>query len=156
MQIHYKGADMKEILSLKEKETIKALHAGGKTYYAISKAVKRSPHTVKKYLLSSPEVMQQVQEIKQELADMFEGLARKMISSITEQDIQDINAYQRIVAAGISTDKARLLKGQSTEIVDFNQIQTRRAEIRVQIEALKAQISQSSGQSDGQGNSIEE
>ena len=105
---------MKETLSLKEKETIKTLYASGKTYYSISKEIRRSPHTVKKYLTSSQEVIESVQEMKQELSDMFEGLATKMISSISEEDIGKINAYQRTVSAGICTDKFRLLRNEST------------------------------------------
>jgi len=40
-----------------------------------------------------------------------------MLFSISDQDIEKINAYQRTVAAGIATDKMRLLKDQSTENV---------------------------------------
>ena len=108
---------MRETLSLKEKETNKTLYASGKTYYSISKEINRSPHTVKKYLKSSQEVIDSVQEMKKELSDIFEGVARRMLDSISQEDIGKINAYQRCVSAGISTDKMRLLREQSTENV---------------------------------------
>lgn len=44
----------------------------------------------------------------------YEQLAERMVDSITDEDISKINAYQRIVAAGISTDKARLISNKST------------------------------------------
>jgi hypothetical protein len=115
MQTNYKVKPMKAPLSLKEQETIKTLYAEGRTYHAISKEINRSPHTVKRYLLSSSEVIEEVEEKKNELAKMFEGLAKRMITSISDEDILKISAYQRTISAGISTDKMRLLKGQSTE-----------------------------------------
>lgn len=52
---------------------------------------------------------------------MYEELAKRMITSITEKDIQKINAYQRTLSAGISTDKMRLLKDKSTENIGIIQ-----------------------------------
>ena len=101
-------------LTVKELETIKALRASGLTYHAIALEISRDPKTIKKACLE-PEASTQIQEMKQELADMFEELGKRMLTSITDEDIQKINAYQRTVSAGISTDKMRLLKGQSTE-----------------------------------------
>src|SRR5512139_1842278 len=105
---------MKEGLSVKEQETIKVLKAEGKTYFAISKVVNRSPHTVKRYLLSSPEVQAHVEQIKDDLASMFEGVAKRMVTSITDQDILKLDAYRRTLSAGIATDKMRLLRDQAT------------------------------------------
>jgi len=107
---------MKERLALKEKETIKTLYASGKTFCGISKAIKRSPHTIKKYLLSDPAIIENVEGIKEELAGMFEDTAKKMLSSISDADIQKINAYQRTLSAGISSDKAAQLRGHSAAV----------------------------------------
>ena len=103
-------------LTVKELEQIKALRASGLTYHAISKEIDRDPKTVKKACLE-PQAAQEIQVMKEELADMFEGLAKRMITSITDEDIQKINAYQRTVSAGISTDKMRLLREESTDNV---------------------------------------
>lgn len=100
-------------LTVKEVEQIKVLRASGLTYHAISKEIGRDPKTIKKACLE-PEASMQIQEMKQELADMFEELGKRMLTSITNEDIQKINAYQRTVSAGISTDKMRLLRDQST------------------------------------------
>jgi len=101
-------------LTVKELETIKALRASGLTYHAIAVEISRDPKTIKRACLE-PEAQEQIQVIKEELAGMFEGLAKRMITSISDEDILKINAYQRTISAGISTDKMRLLKGQSTE-----------------------------------------
>jgi hypothetical protein len=101
-------------LTVKELEHIKVLRASGLTYHAIAVEISRDPKTIKKACLE-PEASMQIQEMKQELADMFEALGKRMLTSITDEDIQKINAYQRTVSAGISTDKMRLLKGQSTQ-----------------------------------------
>ncbi len=104
-------ADKRPYLTLEEKEQAKALFASGKTYHAIGKELGRSPHTIKSYL-TTPDAAQQVEKIKEELASMFEGLARRMIESITAADIKKINAYQRTVSAGIATDKSKSLRGE--------------------------------------------
>jgi hypothetical protein len=105
-------------LSLIEKEHINALSASGKTPHAISKEIKRSPHTVKRYI-QCPQAQEKIEVIKQELSDLFEELARRMIDSITDMDITKINAYQRTIASGIATDKMRLLREDSTQDFSF-------------------------------------
>ena len=110
------GVNKGTLLTVEEQEQIKVLHAEGRTYHAIAKRLGRSPHTVKAFLVT-PEVQEKVAEIKQELGDMFEGLAKRMIVSITDEDIKKLDAYRRTLSGGIAVDKARLLKGQSTENV---------------------------------------
>src|SRR3989337_1941843 len=100
-------------LSLKEKEMIQVLHANGETYNAIAVKLKRSPHTIKGYLIQ-PEAKEEVEKIKDELSDMYEALSKRMLASITDDDIRKINAYQRVIASSAATDKMRLLKNQST------------------------------------------
>jgi IS30 family transposase len=104
-------------LSLEEKEKIKTFYAIGKSYNSIGRGLNRSPHTIKRYLLC-PEAQEQVEVIKKELADMYEELARRMLISITDEDVQKISAYQRVIASGISVDKMRLLRDLSTENID--------------------------------------
>ena len=101
-------------LDFHEIEQIKVLKASGKTFNAISQEIKRDPKTVKKACLD-PVIAEDIKEIQEELADAYEGLARRMLDSITDQDVQKINAYQRTIASGICTDKMRLLRNESTE-----------------------------------------
>ena len=59
--------------------------------------------------------VERVEVIREELADRYDELHHRLLDSITDTDIQKINAYQRIVSCGIITDKVRLLRGQATE-----------------------------------------
>lgn len=128
-------------LAYKEIQTLQILRASGLTYNAISQEIKRSPKTVKKACLD-PMIAHGIKEIQEELADSYEGLARRMIDSITEEDIQKLNAYQRTIAAGISTDKMRLLRNESTENVSIREITATREEIQARREVLSEQINQ--------------
>ena len=101
------------VLSLAEKKKIETLVASGKTYYSVAREIKRDPKTVKAYA-EKPEVVRVIKEAREELADMFEGLARRYVDSITDKDIEKINAYQRTIAAAAATDKSRLLRNEST------------------------------------------
>jgi len=48
---------------------------------------------------------------------VFDNLAKKLIFSITEDEIKSLNPYQRVVALGILYDKYRLETNQSTSNV---------------------------------------
>ena len=101
-------------LATQEIEQIKILRASGLTFHAISLEIQRDPKTVKKTCLD-PIIASEIMEIQEELADAYEGLGRRMIESITNEDILKLNAYQRTIASGICTDKMRLLRNESTE-----------------------------------------
>jgi hypothetical protein len=45
-----------------------------------------------------------------------------MIDSITDEDIEKLNAYQRTIASGICTDKMRLLRNESTSNISIHEI----------------------------------
>ncbi len=108
-------------LSLEEKEKIKVMAGSGQTFHAIATTLNRSPHTIKRYL-QCPEAQEHVEQIKEELSDLFENLARKMVSSITDADVLKLNAYQRTLSSGIAVDKMRLLKDQSTQNISLHEI----------------------------------
>jgi IS30 family transposase len=103
-------------LTIQEKEQIKLLLADGGSFNAVAQELKRDPKTIKRYA-SEPQVSSEIKQKQQNLAEWYEDLAKRMLSSITDHDIEKINAYQRTVSAGIATDKLRLLTNQSTENV---------------------------------------
>jgi predicted transcriptional regulator len=109
----------KKGLEFEEREIMKTLFASGRTYNAIAHELGRSPHTIKK-ALTDPETTKQVEEIKANLADMFENVAKRLVLSVTDKDIVKINALQRITGAGISVDKMRLLRSESTENISYH------------------------------------
>ncbi len=123
----------KPYLTAQEKEKTKVLYASGKSFNAIGVEIRRSPHTVKRYL-QCPEAQEHVEEIKKELSDMFEDLARKMIDSITDADVLKLNAYQRTLSSGIAVDKMRLLKDQSTQNISLHEILELQEKVEDEIE----------------------
>lgn len=102
-----------ERLNTEELEQIKALRASGLTYHAVAKRIGRDAKTVKRACLQ-PEVANGIKAMKKKLADFFEDLAHRLLTSIKDGDIEKINVYQRVVSAGISVDKMRLLRDEST------------------------------------------
>ena len=108
-------------LNFDEIETVKILRANGLTFHAISQEINRDPKTVKKACLD-PIIASEIIEIQEVLADQYESLSRKMIDSITDEDIEKLNAYQRTIASGICTDKMRLLRNESTSKINIDTI----------------------------------
>ncbi|GFO68691.1 hypothetical protein GMLC_22700 [Geomonas limicola] len=104
---------MKPRVTTDELRRIANLAAEGLTSNAIGKRVGRDPKTVTA-ALGREEVRQEVEKVRQELADRYEELNHRLLDSIGAEDIQKINAYQRVVSCGILTDKVRLLRGEST------------------------------------------
>jgi IS30 family transposase len=125
-------------LTIKELERIKALIASGMTYHAVAVQIGRDPKTVKNACLK-PQTAQEIQVIKQELADMYEELARRMLNSITDADITKISAYQRTLSSGIATDKMRLLRNESTENIGISALLQ---EIRSEKDALLKELAE--------------
>lgn len=114
-------------LTVDEREQIVLLTAEGRTPNYIGKALGRDRKTVVA-ALGKPATAELVEGKRADLADMYEDLTRRMMNSITDEDICKINAYQRMVASGIATDKARLLRGQST--VNLAAIYSKALEVR--------------------------
>jgi len=104
---------MQTRMTLEEQTTIKSLLAAGFSATAIAKRIDRDHKTVVAFSRQD-ETKAAVMDLREDLADAFEGLARRMIDSITDEDILKLNAYQRTVASGIAYDKMRLQRGQST------------------------------------------
>jgi hypothetical protein len=136
-------------LTIEEKEKLKFLLANGSTYNAVGKELKRDPKTIKKYALE-PEIMQDITEKQRDLAVWYEDLARRMLSSITDQDIEKISAYQRTLSAAVSTDKMRLLRDQSTDntSINFSVINQLKERQRV-LKELLARIQEGRANDDG-------
>lgn len=106
-------------LNVSELEQVKVLRASGSSYRAISREIGRDHKTVAA-ACRKPKMAAAIEDIKGALSDFFEGLARRMIASISDEDITKISAYQRTLSAAISVDKMQLLRGRSTENISLN------------------------------------
>jgi len=104
-------------LTTEEQEKAKILHASGKSIYATARALGRSPHTLKKFLCK-PEIVKEVGIQREELATMFDAITDRTLRGVTDEDIRKSSLLQKMTAAGISIDKALLLRGQATSNID--------------------------------------
>lgn len=100
--------------TVKELGKAKALFALGKTYNQVAKELSRDPKSIKKWL-TQPEVAQEIVELKKEVAGLYEDLSQRILESITDETIKEAKLRDRVISAGVCTDKSRLLKGQSTQ-----------------------------------------
>ena len=132
-------------LAFKEIQALQILRASGLTYNAIAEQINRSPKTIKKACLN-PVIASEIKEIQEELADAYEGLSRRILESITQEDIQKLNAYQRMIAAGIATDKMRLLRNESTENISMAKVEMNRKEIAVKCAEVEKRIRELKGE----------
>ena len=98
-------------LTLEEETRAKTLFAEGRSHSYIGRALCRSNHTIKRYL-ELPDVAEQVKDEKAKLASLFEGIARRTIEKVTDLDIEKAGLRDKMVAAGIATEKSLLLKGE--------------------------------------------
>jgi hypothetical protein len=105
-------------LTLCEIEQIKVLKASGLSFYAVAKKVGRNHKTIKRCCMN-PRNAEEIKVIQQELAGYFEDLSMRLITSISDEDIEKLNGYQRIISAGICVDKLRLLRNESTENISI-------------------------------------
>lgn len=101
-------------LTVKELERAKALSALGKSYRQIGRELQRSDKTVKRALTKTPEVITEVQELKKDIAALYNDLAERILESIDDKTIKEARLRDRVISAGVCTDKARLLNGEST------------------------------------------
>ena len=100
-------------MTLQEIERAKALSALGKSYHAIGLELDRDSKTIKKHL-TKPQVAKDIKELKKEIASLYEDLSQQILRSITCADIKEAKLRDRVISAGVCTDKARLLNDEST------------------------------------------
>jgi hypothetical protein len=79
----------------------------------IGRELSRSDKAIKR-ILAMPAVAAEVVAQKRELSDLYEDLNRKVLESVTDENIKDASLLQKATTAGIFTDKMRLLRDQST------------------------------------------
>ncbi len=104
----------KDHVDVLEKQTIAALAAGGKSNRAIARATGRAPKTVAR-VLKDPDVLDAKANIEDRLANRYEQIAIAALDSVSEDDLDRASFQQKIIGAATATDKARLLRGKSTE-----------------------------------------
>lgn len=102
-------------LTPEEQEKAKLLHASGRSVWAVATILGRSLHTLAKFL-RTPEVARQVNVQREELAALFDDIAHKTLTGVSDEDVRKASLLQKLTAAGIAVDKGLLLRGQPTGI----------------------------------------
>ena len=106
-------------LTTEEQEKAKILYASGKTVYATARALGRVPPTLKRFL-RAPEIAKEISIQREELANLFDAITQRTLRGVTDEDIRKSSLLQKMTSAGISIDKALLLRGQATSTVDIH------------------------------------
>jgi IS30 family transposase len=94
-----------------EKIRIEALSANGDSPSRIGKKLERSHHTVQHHL-AKPETQARVEDAKKILAQRYAEEARRILDSITPEDITKASLLQKTTSSAICTDKSLALSGQ--------------------------------------------
>ncbi len=123
-------------LTLYEIEQIKVLKASGLSYYAVARKLGRDSKIIRR-CCQDPRNAEEIKDIQRELASYFEDLSMRLITSISDEDIERLNAYQRIISAGISVDKLRLLRNESTQNLAIDVVKRDWKEVQARLEELR-------------------
>lgn len=106
-------------LSTDELVKAKTLAAAGYSYRRIGRELGRSDHAVKRAI--SAEVAEaDVMAAQKSMSQSFDGLAGRMLGTLSDEAIGKMSPYQRIVGAAIATDKLAVLSAGPArqELVD--------------------------------------
>ena len=108
-------------LTTSELEQVKVLRASGMTCYAVAQRLGRSHHTIAA-ACRKPEMAAEIEKVKATLAGRFENVALRMLTAISDKDINALDGYKKTLSAAIAADKYRLLSGQSTANLAIHEI----------------------------------
>lgn len=92
----------------------KQLRGLGWSWRQIGREMQRSDKTIAKALTASPEVIQEVRDITEQIAVAYEQLSTKILKSIEPKIIEKAGLRDRVISAATCTDKSRLLRNQTT------------------------------------------
>ena len=98
-----------------ERATIVTLAASGASSAKIAKLISRSRGMVKN-VLAKPEIQRAVQDERAVLAELYRDKARRIVDSISEEDIAKASLQQKSISSGVLLDKSLLLSGEPTSI----------------------------------------
>lgn len=107
-------------MALPQKVNVKAAikaRLAGQTYSQIAAAqgvdTSRIFRHIKPLMSAFPHA-DQLHEYQEKQAEVFDAVATGIVSSISNQDLEKATLQQKVTSIGILTDKARLIRGQST------------------------------------------
>ena len=120
-------------LDTSELAVVRTLRANGMSYRGIARELGCDHKTVAR-ACQSLDMAPQIEQIKASLADLFEGVSMRMLTAISDKNIDGLDAYKKTLSAAIAADKFRLLSNQSTANVSISviveEIERKEAELR--------------------------
>ena len=121
-------------------ETLIEYRQKGLTYKEIGNLVGRTKQTVQERLKPIIDDIDCLELHKKHRADIIAIQSRKILKSLTDEDIQKAPAGQRVMMYGILYDKERLERGESTHNI---------ASVHQDIESLRASKTDKKAQDTG-------
>ena len=124
---------------------VDALHgllAAGYSQRACVKMLRLSSHTVNALARKVPPCAEKVAAIKNGLAAKKWDVADRSSDAITDDKLLKMNAYQLSMISAINTDKALLLEGKATIIVNYQEIKGDIIDIDAKILAAEQEIAE--------------
>ena len=103
-------------LTTEEKSRIALLTPEGRTPHYIAKAIHRDGKTIRA-AVQTPVMVEQIENAQERLAARYQEINERILCAISDEDIAKASLRDKIVSAGIFTDKFRLLTGQATSHV---------------------------------------
>lgn len=104
-----KGILLQDIIELVNK---------GLNYSQIARVLKCSKNNVIQRLKTVGYNQQSLENFKKHRGDIFAFIQSKLLNSINDETIKEMQPYQRIISTGVMYDKERLERGQSTQNID--------------------------------------
>lgn len=117
------------------------LHAGY-TVERIAKALKMSPNSIVALKSKKDEIVaaDKLDSIKKGLAAKFWQKADNSLNNITDEKLLKLNADRLAVTAAILTEKALLMEGKATNIVDYRALSEDIIDVDAQIVELEKKV----------------
>lgn len=103
-------------IAKEELHQVAVLKASGASPTRISKATGLHHGTVKRLLESDAEVHALIEDAQHRIGAKFEALCERVLDSVNEEDLLKASLQQKSIAAATMLDKARLVRGQATNI----------------------------------------
>ncbi len=121
-------------------ERIIELRSKGLSYSAMAGVLGCSKQAISFRLKDHIEDIEGLEHFKNGRADFLALIQRKLITSLTVEDIKKASAYQRVGMFGILYDKERLERGQVTEIVGYADLNVAFAQVVAEREKMAKEL----------------
>jgi len=122
------------------KDALRGLMAAGYSRDECCKILRMGSHTYSVLKRQNAPLVERVVRIKKGLAAKKWDIADRASDATTDVKLQALNAYQLAMVSAINIDKALLLEGKATVIVDYKELSKNIIDVDATILDLENQI----------------